>query len=58
MSKSERIATIKFLQQLKKDLLIQVLKNIAQGNNDNTDKWSQINNIDNQLFIDRALKTR
>ena len=55
MSRAERIATIKFLEKLKKDLLIQVLQNIAEGNDDNKDKWAIIKDINKQVTVDKEL---
>lgn len=57
MSKAERLEIIKFLEQYKKDLIKQVLLNIAKGNNDNKDKAAIIRDINKQLMTEKA-KTR
>ena len=54
MTRAQRIETIKFLEQLKKDLLIQVLKDMSNGHNDNKDKWTIINDLNKQLYVEKA----
>lgn len=57
MGKTERLEIIKFLEQYKRDLIKQVLLNIAKGNNDNKDKAVIIRDINKQLMTEKA-KTR
>ncbi len=57
MSKTERLEIIKFLEQYKRDLIKQVLLNIAKGNNDNKDKAVIIRDINKQIMTEKA-KTR
>lgn len=57
MTKTERLITIQFLEQYKRDLIKQVLLNIAKGNNDNKDKAVIIRDINKQLMAEKA-KTR
>lgn len=57
MNKTERLITIQFLEQYKRDLIKQVLLNIAKGNNDNKDKAVIIRDINKQLMAEKA-KTR
>ena len=54
MSKTERLEIINFLEQYKRDLIKQVLLNIAKGNNDNKDKAVIIRDINKQLMAEKA----
>jgi hypothetical protein len=57
MGKTERLEIIKFLEQYKRDLIKQVLLNIAKGNDDNKDKAVIIRDINKQIMTEKA-KTR
>jgi len=57
MTSVERLVTLQFLEQYKKDLIKQVLQNIAKGNRDNNDKARIIKDINKQMFIEKV-KTR
>lgn len=57
MGKTERLEIIRFLEQYKRDLIKQVLLNIAKGNTDNKDKAVIIREINKQLMTEKA-KTR
>lgn len=54
MNKTERLSIIQFLEQYKRDLIKQVLLNIAKGNNDNKDKAVIIRDINKQLMTEKA----
>lgn len=56
MNKTERQATIKFLEDYRKDLLKQVFFNIQKGNKDNKEKLNIINDITRQQFVNKELK--
>ena len=56
MTKTERQATIKFLEDYRKDLLKQVFSNIQKGNKDNKAKLNIINDITRQQFVNKELR--